>query len=43
MRKLARRLGFQVTASDEGPGVVRVVLDLDSAQAGAAPGGQSAA
>ena len=42
MRKLAKRLGFQVTASDEGPGVVRVVLDLDSAQAGAPPGGQAA-
>lgn len=43
MRKLAKRLGFQVTASDEGPGVVRVVLDLDSAQAGGTPGGQGAA
>jgi RimJ/RimL family protein N-acetyltransferase len=43
MRKLAGRLGFKVTASDEGPGVVRVCLDLDSAQAGATPGGQGAA
>ena len=43
MRKLAKRLGFQVTASDEGPGVVRVVLDLGSAQAGGTPGGHSAA
>jgi len=43
MRKLAKRLGFQVTASDEGPGVVRVVLDLVSAQAGGTPGGQGAA
>jgi hypothetical protein len=43
MRKLARRLGFMETASDEGPGVVRVCLDLDSAQAGGTPGGQGAA
>lgn len=38
MRKLAQRLGFQVTASDEGPGVVRVLLDLSSAQAGGTSG-----
>jgi L-amino acid N-acyltransferase YncA len=43
MRKLARRLGFKETASDEGPGVVRVWLVLDSAQAGTTPGGQGAA
>jgi L-amino acid N-acyltransferase YncA len=43
MRKLARRLGFKETASDEGPGVVRVWLVLDSAQAGEAPGGQDTA
>jgi RimJ/RimL family protein N-acetyltransferase len=43
MRKLARRLGFKETASDEGPGVVRVWLVLDSAQADATPGGQGAA
>ncbi|MBE0627366.1 MAG: GNAT family N-acetyltransferase [Burkholderiales bacterium] len=43
MRKLARRLGFQVAASDEGPGVVRMCLDLGSAQAGEMQGGQDAA
>jgi hypothetical protein len=28
MLALARRLGFEVTASDEGPSVKRVLLDL---------------
>jgi len=43
MRNLARRLGFEVTASSEGPGVVRVWLDLRSGPAGAAPSMQTAA
>jgi L-amino acid N-acyltransferase YncA len=43
MRKLAARLGFHLTASGEGPGVVRVRLDLQSAQAGAPSGGQGQA
>jgi hypothetical protein len=43
MHKLAKRLGFQVSASAEGPGVVRVWLELDSAQAGATRGGHGAA
>jgi RimJ/RimL family protein N-acetyltransferase len=42
MRKLAKRLGFRETTSREEPGVVRVWLDLDSAQAGRTPGGQGA-
>jgi len=43
MRKLAKRLGFQVTASDEGPGVVRVLLNLGPVQAGGTSGEQTAA
>lgn len=34
MRNLARRLGFEVTGADGEPGVVRVWLDLQPAQAG---------
>lgn len=37
MRNLARRLGFAVTPSAEGPGVVRVWLDLQSSPACATP------
>jgi acetyltransferase len=40
MRNLAKRLGFEVTASSEGPGVLRVWLDLRRAEAGAPPGPQ---
>lgn len=40
MRNLARRLGFAVTASSEGPGVVRVSLDLRSDDAGGTPAPQ---
>ena len=43
MRKLARRLGFQESTSSDEPGVVRVRLDLDCAQAGGPPGGHGAA
>jgi RimJ/RimL family protein N-acetyltransferase len=37
MRNLARRLGFAETPSTEGPGVVRVWLDLQSSPAGETP------
>jgi L-amino acid N-acyltransferase YncA len=43
MRKLAKRLGFQATASSDEPGVVRVWLDLDCAQAGGTRGEQGTA
>jgi GNAT superfamily N-acetyltransferase len=42
MRNLAKRLGFAVTASSEGPGVVRVWLDLQADPAGALPGHEGA-
>lgn len=38
MRNLAQRLGFEVTPSAEGPGVVRVWLDLQSSPACTMPG-----
>ena len=38
MRNLARRLGFESGASSEGPGVVRVWLDLGSGTPDGAPG-----
>jgi L-amino acid N-acyltransferase YncA len=41
MRKLAKRLGFEVTASSEGPGVLRVWLDLRAGPAGATRGPQT--
>jgi len=37
MRNLAKRLGFAVTASSEGPGVVRVCLDLRAGPAATPP------
>ena len=42
MRNLAKRLGFAVTPSTEGPGVVRVWLDLQSSPAFEAPGPKAA-
>jgi GNAT superfamily N-acetyltransferase len=43
MRNLARRLGFETGSSSEGPGVVRVWLDLQSGRTGGAPGGNGPA
>jgi acetyltransferase len=43
MRNLARRLGFETGPSDEGPGVVRVRLDLRSGRADVRPGEQGQA
>jgi L-amino acid N-acyltransferase YncA len=43
MRKLAKQLGFRVAASDEGPGVVRMCLDLGAGQTKEMQGGQGAA
>ncbi len=43
MLNLAKRLGFAVTASSEGPGVVRVWLNLRAGPVGGTPGAQTAA